>query len=290
MTDISGIRIILYYTDQIEIIDKIIRKNFYVDEANTIDKKTVLDTDQFGYLSYHYVIKINDFRSQLPEWDNFKNFTAEIQVRTVMQHAWAAISHQLEYKKGYEIPSPLRRKLFRLAGLVELADEEFQVVRDQHNAVAKAIMDKKSIGNLNIYEELNLNTVINFFAENKDVRKKIEDYSKSVGFLVHPIEKDVYFSQITYVLQILDLKYLEDLEKILKTAFKNGVIYLQKIFDATGFTSWGTDISFSALLLILRFLNEKQRKEFFAKHNWDTSFRKFISNGIENFNKLHLPQ
>ena len=65
--------------------------------------------------------------------EKFSNLNAEIQIRTVLQHSWASISHELEYKKITKSRSILQRKLFRLASLIELADEEFKSTRDQHN-------------------------------------------------------------------------------------------------------------------------------------------------------------
>ena len=187
ITDISGLRVILYYNDHVEKIDRIIRDNFIVDEKNTVDKRTILDEDQFGYQSYHYVIQLNDSRSSLPEWKIFKDLIAEIQVRTVMQHAWASISHQLEYKKDYEIPSLLKRKLFRLASLVELADEEFQVVRNEHAKISKAIINREILDNTEIFNELNLNTVSEYFAHPNKLMAEISKALTLAGFTVQAL-------------------------------------------------------------------------------------------------------
>jgi hypothetical protein len=54
---------------------------------------------------------------------------AEIQVRTVLQHAWAAIDHRLNYKRANEIPVELKRQLFRISALLEVADDQFESVR-----------------------------------------------------------------------------------------------------------------------------------------------------------------
>lgn len=123
VTDLSGIRIIVYYQDDIDKIEKIIDDNFIIDKENSVDKSKLYKSNEFGYLSVHYIVQLNQDRENLTEWKHSKNLKAEIQVRTVLQHSWASISHELSYKKGYEIPKPLERKLYRLAGLFELADE-----------------------------------------------------------------------------------------------------------------------------------------------------------------------
>ena len=132
ITDLSGIRIILYYQDDVDKVNSLLRKNFKIDESNSIDKAEILETNEFGYLSVHYIVQLDSKRNKLPEWKSYSKLKAEVQVRTVLQHSWASISHELSYKRKIEIPKGLSRKLFRLAGLFELADEQFMLIRDEH--------------------------------------------------------------------------------------------------------------------------------------------------------------
>jgi len=55
---------------------------------------------------------------------------AEIQVRTVLQHAWAEIEHDIQYKSTITIPTEIRRRFVALAGMLEIADREFQGIQD----------------------------------------------------------------------------------------------------------------------------------------------------------------
>ena len=64
---------------------------------------------------------------------------SEVQIRTVLQHAWASVSHKLQYKRESEIPAALRRRLTRLAGLFELADDEFLALRLADSEVREKI-------------------------------------------------------------------------------------------------------------------------------------------------------
>jgi hypothetical protein len=52
-----------------------------------------------------------------------------------LQHAWASISHGLDYKSGPEVPLSVRRKLFRVAALMETGDELFDQFRSGVEAV-----------------------------------------------------------------------------------------------------------------------------------------------------------
>jgi ppGpp synthetase/RelA/SpoT-type nucleotidyltranferase len=129
ITDLVGIRVITYYREDIDKIGKIIREEFDIDWENSVDPSQVLEPDTFGYLSIHYVVSLLETRSELPEWEGYRNLKAEIQVRTVLQHAWAEIEHTLLYKTPQEIPNDLRRQLFRLSALLELADEQFSAIQ-----------------------------------------------------------------------------------------------------------------------------------------------------------------
>lgn len=114
--DLCGVRIIVYYQTDIDKIDSLIRTNFDVDLENSVDKSTILKSNEFGYLSNHYIVKINSVRSNLPEWTKFKELNAEIQLRTVLQHSWAAISHELEYKSKFDIPICSKENYLDLQG------------------------------------------------------------------------------------------------------------------------------------------------------------------------------
>ena len=118
------------FSDDVDKIAKVIQDEFEVDEVNSVDKREILDPDRFGYLSLHYVIKLNDKRISLPEYKRFKDLKIEIQIRSILQHAWAEIEHDLGYKSKHSVPRKVRRNFSRLASLLELADEEFDKIRE----------------------------------------------------------------------------------------------------------------------------------------------------------------
>ncbi len=129
-TDLAGIRIILESLEHLERVCDLIKQEFSVDEEKSVDKQAQLEPNKFGYLSKHFIISLNPHRGGLREWSRFANLKAEIQVRTMLQHAWADIEHSLGYKNEIGIPENLKRRLFRLSALLELADQEFlEVIR-----------------------------------------------------------------------------------------------------------------------------------------------------------------
>ncbi|MFK7826154.1 MAG: GTP pyrophosphokinase family protein [Oligoflexales bacterium] len=124
--DICALRVVTYFEDAIEQIASVIEANFKVDLTHSIDKRRILDSSQFGYNSLHYVVTLPSKVAAPPQ---LQGVPIEIQIRTILQHAWAEIEHDLGYKSEESVPSHIRRRFSRLAGLLEIADEEFVAIK-----------------------------------------------------------------------------------------------------------------------------------------------------------------
>ena len=120
----SGLRVVVDSLADVELVAQILRSEFVVDEGRSVNRADTIDPDRFGYLSQHLVVTLPQSRQKLTEWSGLGDLCAEIQVRTALQHTWSVIQHPLDYKSAVEIPKPLRRRLFRLSALFELADVE----------------------------------------------------------------------------------------------------------------------------------------------------------------------
>ena len=139
ITDLAGVRVITYFPSDVDQIVKEIEENFVIDKENSIDKRNISDPSSFGYVSVHLIVELFDDRLKLPEYSLFKEMKCEIQVRTILQHAWAEIEHDIVYKSTEEIPFELRRNFSSLAGLLEVADREFELIRKMEKEVSKKI-------------------------------------------------------------------------------------------------------------------------------------------------------
>jgi ppGpp synthetase/RelA/SpoT-type nucleotidyltranferase len=125
--DWCGVRIICYYPSDVEKICKILKNNFNVSKSE--DTSGRLAPQEFGYRSTHLILTIKDAWLETPNYKNLANLKAEVQVRTILMHAWAEIQHKLAYKSSSQVPDEFKRKLYRLSAKFEEADEQFEELK-----------------------------------------------------------------------------------------------------------------------------------------------------------------
>ena len=118
ITDLVGLRIITFYTDDVDKVAAIVQQLYEVDWSNSVDKRKLHELTSFGYNSLHYICRLKG--GKIP---------FEIQMRTALQHVWSAIEHDIGYKGAVKLPPEYRRQFSRLAGMLELADDEFSRLR-----------------------------------------------------------------------------------------------------------------------------------------------------------------
>lgn len=134
LTDLLGVRVITFFADDVDTAAAVLVREFKIDTENSVDKRQEIGSDRFGYLSLHYIASLSKSRARLAENARFKDMRFELQIRSILQHAWAEIEHDLGYKSGISVPQEFSRRFSRLAGLLELADDEFMRLRNESSA------------------------------------------------------------------------------------------------------------------------------------------------------------
>src|SRR6056297_2095813 len=131
ITDLAGIRIITLFEKEIHQISDIIKDLFKIDYERSEDKSDLLDADKMGYKSIHYIAELSSDKITATELEGFAGVKFEIQIRSILQHAWAEIEHDRNYKFKGKLPKYLQRRFYALAGMLEIADREFNTLSEE---------------------------------------------------------------------------------------------------------------------------------------------------------------
>ncbi|MET3723423.1 GTP pyrophosphokinase [Sphingomonas trueperi] len=149
ISDLAGMRIITLFQEDVDKLDKLIKQ--HLDVVDHEDVLSRLGDNHFGYRSNHYVVKLPDNWLSLPSNLGLDKTVAEIQVRTLPQHMWAAASHKLQYKREESVPIQLRRAISRVSAILEMVDLEFsRVLSDRANYVINETQHLSESSSLNV--------------------------------------------------------------------------------------------------------------------------------------------
>lgn len=231
--DFCGIRIVLYYLQDLDRVKEIIQTEFNVQQNE--DKISKLDLNEFGYRSHHFVVQIKKDWLNTPNYRGLKSIKAEIQVRTVLMHAWAEIEHELGYKNKEQVPDELKRKLFMISAKLEEADGQFQDLRNNIDNYTKSLVSSAIKKGKFTIQDFNLNSLqalLDFYFPNhekhlflvSDLFQTIKRYKLSPKQIVQ------YAERIKPLVPYIDKKLFGD-SSILKTNQSNILFYALEAFD-----------------------------------------------------------
>lgn len=142
LTDMMGIRVICAFLEDLRTVEELVRQNYNVKEVEY--KGSDHNFKEFGYESIHVLIEIP--KECLPKSDLKlpKGTVCEIQIRTILQDAWAEVEHELIYKSEFTpFDMPLRRKLASINASLSLADIIFQEIRDYQNKLQGEVAQRR---------------------------------------------------------------------------------------------------------------------------------------------------
>lgn len=122
ITDLVGLRVITFFSDEVDKVAAIVKRIFDIDWQDSVDKRKLHELDSFGYNSLHYICRLKELQAS-------PQIRFELQMRTALQHVWSTITHDTGYKGDVKIPREYLRQFSRLAGMMELIDDEFSRLR-----------------------------------------------------------------------------------------------------------------------------------------------------------------
>ena len=216
VTDLVGFRVVTFFIDTIDEIMDFLPEIFDIDEENTVDKRKLLTATEFGYVSVHYICYLKE--QTLEQYPQLRGIRFEIQLRSALQHAWAEIEHDLGYKSEFGIPIPLRREFSRIAGLLEIADNQFIELREGILKYSSQVKDK--ISN-NEAGEITLDRVSlkEFVLLNKSFNQVKDEISKRTNVEIQFIDPVNYLEKLA----LLNIKNLGDMAELVENNSENAI-------------------------------------------------------------------
>ena len=213
ITDLAGVGVTTYFAEDVDRVAELIEREFLIDTANSIDKRQIIDPDRFGYQSLHYVVSVTPERCRLVEYSRFSELRLEIQVRSILQHAWAEIEHDLGYKSAAGVPRAIRRRFSRVSGLLELADDEFSAIRRELDAYAETMPQdiRQQPENVGI-DIISLQSLIS--SEGSSVRRLSKMVAQASVSNLLPMKGATLLDNMVVGLGFLNISSIADLEKI----------------------------------------------------------------------------
>lgn len=202
--DFAGVRVVLYLPFELEAVINIFENLFKDDilEKESENKLDKLGKNTVGYLSVHYVLKLNPKEAIYRE---LKGLKCEVQIRTILEDAWAQIFHDRLYKNYYLTNPKAERQVNLLSGSLELID-------DKINDLA-SFFDSMN-GNINarefqylLDETINADNLVKYF----NILFKTKSY------------RLFSFDQTIEILSHFDISTLRDLDRYITPDFINKI-------------------------------------------------------------------
>lgn len=262
--DIAGVRIVCKYYSELDLIGKWIKKEFNVIREER--KITALGINEFGYLSDHYIVKLRKEMTKDTEKD-LLDLKCEIQVRTLLMHSWATVSHDLDYKKETSLPEDLKKEMYAISGLLYIADQRFDSFK---NASLPESQEKKNSGlqSINLQQNITNEKLIEYLQWKFPERLlgKINDYN-------------------VLATELSDMNYntLEDIDKMISQAI-NALLEYEKIYPPNSIPKSQYDMVGSTRICIgIADTQNKKSKNFYVIDL--PVFRNMLENNFNAYKK-----
>jgi ppGpp synthetase/RelA/SpoT-type nucleotidyltranferase len=132
ITDTIGVRVITYLYSDVAAVAELLADQMRVLDDRDLGQETASE-GRFGYASRHLLVALDDESNADAAGQPIHDRVASVQLRTVLQHAWAEFEHDIRYKGNVPVEQApdLDRRFTLAAGLLELADREFSMIRDR---------------------------------------------------------------------------------------------------------------------------------------------------------------
>jgi ppGpp synthetase/RelA/SpoT-type nucleotidyltranferase len=212
IADLIGLRIITYYSDEIDRIKEIIVGEF--EERGPLDDKRTGRPDSFGYSALHMDCAYSRKRLENIELQPFADTRFEIQITTVIGHAWAEMHHAW-YDSG-DSPKEEERRFHRLAAVLELAEQEFLEIRRKKEQRERSASLQVAAESPDI--PITLESLKAFIEQKNIVGEKDEQVGQILGMSLRSGFSPGQLSQMVDLLRGASISTVQELESMLTKA------------------------------------------------------------------------
>lgn len=259
ITDLAAVRVILYFGEDVDQVAYLLRREFSVVPALSVDKREPGSPNEFGYQSLHLILEFSDARAALPEYGRFAGIRFEVQLRTVLQHAWAEIEHDIGYKSAIDLPKPVRRRFAMLSALLELADGEFQRIRqgltDYQEEIASSVLaDPERVG-------LDRVALLEFVEQSPLVAQIASEIGRRFEVMFGQDADPTWLAGIPLGLSMVGADSIKGLVDLLERYRSDLVGGWDIVFDLQIETDWTKEMILFALVLVAAVLESEPGEE-----------------------------
>ncbi|PIE54558.1 MAG: hypothetical protein CSA35_05130 [Dethiosulfovibrio peptidovorans] len=263
ISDLATVKILLYFPSDVAMVEKTIQEEFLIDLPRSTTSKDLEDPDLFGYRSIVYDVSLKSDRSGLKEWEKYRDLKLHVQVRTMLQEAWAAISPEIAGVTDAVTKGKLKRKLSRVSALLEEADEDFHYLRETAQSLSVPVAPEQGAPIFESespqeQENLSREGLKRIFMENDEaVYTEWIENAQDVGFPVYipgPSDLDDSLDDLFRILQAAEISTMNDV-RVFLTAMKKGntgLEQLKTVYSAfeESIETWKVD-GYSAVFLVV---------------------------------------
>lgn len=130
--DKVGVRIVVLVTEEIRVVERAIKScsKWVCNMARDFEEERAQRPIVFDYQSLHYIVRTAE-KFNHNGVDIAVNTACEIQVRTILQHAYSELTHDTIYKPSVQAKPDVKRAAAKSMALIEATDDYFMQVRER---------------------------------------------------------------------------------------------------------------------------------------------------------------
>ena len=219
--DLVTVKVLLRFPEDLLKIENVVKAEFDIDDSRSVPSSGLEDPYRFGYPAVVYILSLSKSRSNLREWEKYKNLSFRLEIRTMLQEAWATIFPKVNQTVGSLSENKLTRELVLLAALLEKADQGFLNLRNEIKEEALLIppSTQNIIGSSKTMNAEKLFTdeeLYNLFRDDPSLLGKWNTYAIEAGFPEFTPDADYLRESFSYLSKIFRASGIDTISEVKK--------------------------------------------------------------------------